>query len=344
MNASLEKAATSLKTKAQAVLAQPRQTNTRRRVEMAAGIERRAQRDLERAELALKLAQADGLPQCLRAIKNVQQIAALEQCLEYGRMKAGNAAGETYPYTRVSDADAARYAQVDRLGEDTKKRVAPLVANFSLTAVLAALIEFKLPPKPADPVKALERKLVGATIPGFFPTAKPLATRMAELGGVRRGLFVLEPSAGSGRLAEAARDAGCEDLLCIEINHALAELLEAKGFTAEQGDFLEVADFAYQTSESRPDVILMNPPFEKGQDIDHVRHAFAQLRPGGVLVAIMSCGPFFRDDAKSRSFRTWLETLIVDHNETLPAGTFDHSDVTQRTNVTAQLIRIRAPR
>jgi predicted RNA methylase len=344
VNASLEKAATSLKTKAQAVLAQPRQTNTRRRAEMAASIEGRAQRELERAEVALKLAQADDLPQCLRGIKNVQQLAALEQCLEYGRMLAGNATGENYPYVRVTDVLAAEYARYDKLGEDTKKRVAPLVANFSIGAVLAALLEFKLPPKPADPVKRLERQLVGATIPGFFPTAKPLAARVAELGGVRRGLFVLEPSAGSGRLAEAARDAGCEDLLCIEINHTLVELLEVKGFTVEQGDFLEVADFAYQTSESRPDVILMNPPFEKGQDIDHVRHAFAQLRPGGVLVAIMSCGPFFRDDAKSRSFRAWLETLDVDHNETLPSGTFDHSDVTQRTNVAAQLIRIRAPR
>jgi hypothetical protein len=52
----------------------------------------------------------------------------------------------------------------------------------------------------------------------------------------------------------------------------------------------------------------MNPPFEKGQDIEHVRHAYDQLKPGGRVVAIMSEGPFFRSDKKATEFRDWLES------------------------------------
>jgi hypothetical protein len=42
----------------------------------------------------------------------------------------------------------------------------------------------------------LERSLIGAKIPGFFPTPEPLASHLVELADVRDGQRVLEPSAG----------------------------------------------------------------------------------------------------------------------------------------------------
>ncbi len=41
------------------------------------------------------------------------------------------------------------------------------------------------------------------------------------------------------------------------------------------------SDFMEAVPEPRFDRALMNPPFENGQDIAHVRHAFQVLKPGG---------------------------------------------------------------
>jgi protein-L-isoaspartate O-methyltransferase len=189
-----------------------------------------------------------------------------------------------------------------------------------------------------DLVKEIERELVGARIPGFFPTPKTLAKRMVELADVGPGELWLEPSAGSGNLAEAIGEAGA-NVVCVEYNFTLCRLLRAKGFErVHNEDFLKCSvalggdDYAGA---------IMNPPFENGQDIEHVRHAYNQIRNGGVLVAIMSNGPFFRQDKQAAEFRAWLETVNLEHEEDLLAGTFNHRDVTQRTGISAKLLVIR---
>ena len=79
------------------------------------------------------------------------------------------------------------------------------------------------------------------------------------------------------------------------------------------------------THSGQYDRVVMNPPFEDGQDIDHVRRAFdANLKPGGKLVAIMSEGPFFRSDKKAQAFRQWLEEN-GGTSERLAPGTFKES-------------------
>ncbi|MBT3196238.1 MAG: PLxRFG domain-containing protein [Gammaproteobacteria bacterium] len=84
--------------------------------------------------------------------------------------------------------------------------------------------------------------------------------------------------------------------------------------------------------------IVMNPPFEKGQDIEHVRHAHSLLKPGGRVVAIMSEGPFFRKDKKAIAFREWLEDL-GGTSEQLPEGSFKESN----TGVNTRLVVIDKP-
>ena len=82
------------------------------------------------------------------------------------------------------------------------------------------------------------------------------------------------------------------------------------------------------------DRIVMNPPFSKGADIAHVRHAFDHyLKPGGRLVAIMSEGPFFRQDRAATDFRNWLHQQGGDA-EPLPAGSFRDSG----TGVNARIV------
>jgi hypothetical protein len=83
--------------------------------------------------------------------------------------------------------------------------------------------------------------------------------------------------------------------------------------------------------------IYMNPPFELGQDIDHVMKAYTLLADVSCLVAIMCEGPFYREDKKAIAFREWLDK--VGGSEKLPEGSFKESG----TMVSTRLVVIRKP-
>ncbi len=177
-----------------------------------------------------------------------------------------------------------------------------------------------------------ERTALDMGIPGFYPTPPDLAERMIERLSAPTGARILEPSAGNGHIAESARRAGLKTY-CIEQQYTLFKILERKGFIGECRDFLE-----WHPAERWP-YIAMNPPFERGQDIDHVLHAFGHcLESGGTLTAIMSAGTFYRSDKKAVAFREWLATLDTDR-EDLPPGTFKQSG----TNVSSVWITIKKP-
>lgn len=151
-------------------------------------------------------------------------------------------------------------------------------------------------------LERLEEKVRFSKIPGFFPTPKITAEKMVEMADIEPGMSVLEPSAGKGDIAEAVQNAHPEaEITTIERMQTLRELLEAKGFEVVGDDFLE--------HEGQYDRIIQNPPFEKKQDIDHVRHAYDQLKFGGRLVSIMSEGPFFGVDKKSKAFQEWFANV-----------------------------------
>lgn len=159
----------------------------------------------------------------------------------------------------------------------------------------------------------------------LFPTPPDLARRMVELAEAgRRCWEMIEPSAGTGNIAKAARDAGFS-VQCIEFGYSAAQYLTRQGFNTWQGDFLEW--------KAESNTFIMNPPFSHAADIDHVTHAWNLLLPGGRIVAIMSAGTQHRSDNKTRHFR---ESILPHASliETLPAGTFKQSG----TNVTSILI------
>ena len=98
---------------------------------------------------------------------------------------------------------------------------------------------------------------------------------------------------------QSKRNASRRQVHAIEFNRSLSDILSAKGHEVEFADFLEHHE-CY-------DRIVMNPPFENGQDIEHVQHAYSLLRSNGRLVSVMSEGPFFRSDQQSVAFRDWLD-------------------------------------
>lgn len=161
-------------------------------------------------------------------------------------------------------------------------------------------------------------------VPQLFPTPVPLADRMAEIADIRPGQRVLEPSAGTGRLIGsmgAIWHADGGELHAVEINSGLCRNL-SREFPLTKvrcADFLECGE-----ELGRFDRIIMNPPFTNGADVEHVRHAFGFLKPGGRLVAIMSAGVTFRSDRKTVEFRHFLDKRGAEIEE-LPADTFKES-------------------
>lgn len=152
----------------------------------------------------------------------------------------------------------------------------------------------------------LEAKIRRTEIDGFFPTPRELAERMVELAKIQPGDEVLEPSAGMGHLLLAVLEKHPRaEVMAIEKVPLLCEYLEL--IREQYHDRLYVYEGDCQQAGGEVDRVVMNPPYENAQDILQVWKAFQLLRPGGRLVALVSEGPFFRQDAKSRDWRNWLD-------------------------------------
>lgn len=170
------------------------------------------------------------------------------------------------------------------------------------------------------------------SIPGYFPTPPSVTEKLIAAVHPRPGELVLEPSAGRGHMAD--RLPGDVRIHVLEFNTDNAHQLKRKGYDVRGHDFLVYNP----TGDDRPHKIIMNPPFEKGADVEHVRHAYEVLRPGGTLAAVMSEGPFFRQQTKDREFREWLDGLDATV-ERLPEGSFKRSN----TGVSTRMVVVRKP-
>jgi hypothetical protein len=220
------------------------------------------------------------------------------------------------------------YGQVDRYKEDLMKyRRLMRMHMESLPELRTALRELQaikkgvtISPemKKAQEIKELERKFIGAQIPGFFPTPgetdpNGLARQIVDLANVQTGNTILEPSAGLGHLADVITEVWPDnELIVVEHSYSLCEALKLKGYQAQHEDFLQ--------HTGTYDRIIMNPPFENGQDIQHVLHAYSLLNEGGRLVAIMA-GNKNKQDQHTRDFMEFLESAGGSIEEN-PAGSF----------------------
>ena len=117
--------------------------------------------------------------------------------------------------------------------------------------------------------------------PDFYPTPAAVVERML-MDDSPAGLVVLEPSAGSGNIAEALRKAGAREVLTCERDENLQSVLRGKGFRLISSDFLTV------TAEqiSHVNMIMMNPPFSEG--CRHILHAYDIAPAGCVIVSLVN--------------------------------------------------------
>jgi hypothetical protein len=180
---------------------------------------------------------------------------------------------------------------------------------------------------PADPLKAnieavkdsLHEGVKVVSTPQLFPTPAEIASQMVDAAEIPAGARVLEPSVGTCAILAAFpgvlpfpaenRQTWCGEVVAVEINQTLAEAAARSGLASRVicSDFLQCS----VDELGLFDRVVMNPPFEKGADIQHIQHALAFLKPGGTLVALCANGP--RQQTALSSLGTWQE---------LPAGSF----------------------
>lgn len=190
----------------------------------------------------------------------------------------------------------------------------------------------------SEQVRRLTSEAMLLRIPGFFPTPPELVEEFIRFAGFANVSAVLEPSAGTGSLIDAILKRRPEaQVFYVEINCFLLEVLRLKyegmaNLHFVGRDFEEVDPRYF---DQRFDCILLNPPFERGQDMDHVVRAHQLLSPGGTLAAIMSEGAFSRTDQKAAAFREFLESTGATSVK-LPADSFKSSG----TAVACRFVRI----
>ncbi len=166
----------------------------------------------------------------------------------------------------------------------------------------------------ADPTPAIS---------GFnlFQTPVDIAQRMAGTAGVEfSGARILEPSAGLGRLVNAIQGQPqiIGEMVLVENNTACIELLQ-NNYRDASIDVI-AQDFLDTTIEQLGlfDIILMNPPFQRGRDIKHIEHATTMLAHGGHLVALCYNGAM-----QNRNLKPYCDSWTV-----LPEGSFKSEGTT----------------
>ena len=165
----------------------------------------------------------------------------------------------------------------------------------------------------------------------FFPTPRPVAEMMCDMAELTPDSYVLEPSGGKGDLADVIWERHPAYLFCSELNKDMGRYLADREYHTQTG-----MDFLRFESDGDWTQIIMNPPFARQQDIDHIYKAFDILNSGGVLVSVISVAPFFRTNRKSVEFRAWLVDVGAEITD-LPEGAFKDSG----TMVRARIIKIR---
>lgn len=181
----------------------------------------------------------------------------------------------------------------------------------------------------------------------FFETPESVSNLMLEELCFKPGIkyTVLEPSAGHGALICAVASVCVTDgpdieLTAVELDPKKeGRLKEMVGSDSQVTKRLVIGDFTSMNpagveSLGLFDRIIMNPPFTRGQDMRHTRHAFNFLKPGGVMVAILSPAFEYRSDNDSKLFRDWLALRQSADYATwvpLPDGSFKSAGTNVRT-------------
>lgn len=114
----------------------------------------------------------------------------------------------------------------------------------------------------------------------FYPTPRKLVKEILPRELWKYGC-ILEPSAGKGDIVDEIKSEGGDLVVdCIEINPELQATLRGKKYNVVANDFLTF------TPQYHYDLIIMNPPFDKGAT--HLLKALDVEKKGGRVICILN--------------------------------------------------------
>lgn len=181
-------------------------------------------------------------------------------------------------YVPVRNSLASHYGSTEK---HAAKQAAEVLAAIGGT-FSDGLWRFDYPPRPVIDLIVTSGCIPDQKSHQFYPTPERLAVIAVGLAEIGEQDVCLEPSAGTGGLAEYMPTARTT---CVEVSDLHCAVLKAKGFRVENADFLAV-----KRPHISPDRIVMNPPFDQGRWRAHLEHAAGLLSAGGRLVAILPEG------------------------------------------------------
>lgn len=164
----------------------------------------------------------------------------------------------------------------------------------------------------------------------FFATPEKLAKRLVDIAEVTEKCRVLEPSAGRGAIANIINEKAYECVV-VELMPENVMALERQGYDVLESCFLGLTP----DDIGMFDKIVANPPFTKNQDIDHIKHMYSMLKPGGRLVSVASKSWTFGNQKKQIAFRDWLDSVDATVQE-IPEGEFKESG----TNISSVIVMV----
>jgi len=243
--------------------------------------------------------------QALRGLADLYDAGTVPKCLEGITSKK---AVHELTHTRKDTSQGGYYTPPICTGE-------PREWNEVNRAIFDLLKPKSQEQAKAEDLKSRVDSLKFSNIAGYFPTPKPVIDLMLEKADLLSSLSVLEPSAGHGAIVDELKGHSIT-AKCIEQNHTLQKILIDKGY--------DVVDHDTLNHFGKYDRVIMNPPFEKLQDVDHVTHAFNNnLDEFGRLVAIMSPSWTYNSAKKAEDFRALVDQFGT--WEKLPPKSFKES-------------------
>ena len=136
----------------------------------------------------------------------------------------------------------------------------------------------------------------------FFPTPQSLIEKMLEdYKNKPLPKNILEPSAGKGDIIEYINQKASNDnnIYCYELVPELQSILKQKRCKLLGDDFLN------HNPKINFDLIIMNPPFDRG--VNHILHAWNILKNGGQIIALLNKHTYYNP---YNSHRLKFKTLI----------------------------------
>lgn len=154
---------------------------------------------------------------------------------------------------------------------------------------------------PADVEKPITGELAKSL--QFYRTPAAVVDKIVHGLWLPEGSRVLEPSAGDGAIVAGVLKYEHPHVDAIEVDAGRAAALGRFGrrVTVLPANFLRVP------ARAEYEAVLMNPPFYGTHWMDHVRHAYTFLRPGGILRAVLPATAEVGRSSDHEAFRAWAE-------------------------------------